>query len=31
MGRRRVGYMEKFKSKTDGKFLIVDIQSEQKT
>lgn len=29
-GRRRVGYMEKFKSKTDGKFLIVDIQSEQK-
>lgn len=29
-GRRRVGYMEKFKSKTDGKFLIVDIQPEQK-
>lgn len=29
-GRRRVGYMEKFKSKTDGKFLIIDIQSEQK-
>lgn len=29
-GRRRVGYMEKFKAKTDGKFEIVDIQSERK-
>lgn len=29
-GRRRVGYMEKFKSATDGKFLIVDIIKEQK-
>lgn len=29
-GRRRVGYMEKFKAKTDGKFVIVDIQSERK-
>lgn len=29
-GRRRVGYMEKFKSSTDGKFLIVDIIKEQK-
>lgn len=29
-GRRRVGYMEKFKAKTDGKFEIVDIQPERK-
>lgn len=29
-GRRRVGYMEKFKTKTDGKFEIVDIQPERK-
>lgn len=29
-GRRRVGYMEKFKSATDGKFLIVDIYKEPK-
>lgn len=29
-GRRRVGYMEKFKTSTDGKFLIVDIYKEQK-
>lgn len=29
-GRRRVGYMEKFKTKTDGKFEIVDIQPEHK-
>lgn len=29
-GRRRVGYMEKFKSATDGKFLIVDIYKELK-
>lgn len=29
-GRRRVGYMEKFKSATDGKFLIVDIYKESK-
>lgn len=29
-GRRRVGFMEKFKSATDGKFLIVDIIKEQK-
>jgi hypothetical protein len=29
-GRRRVGYMEKFKDKTDGKFIIIDIQREQK-
>lgn len=29
-GRRRVGYMEKFKSSTDGKFLIVDIYKEKK-
>ena len=29
-GRRRVGYMEKFKSATDGKFLIVDIYKEVK-
>ena len=29
-GRRRVGYMEKFKAKTDGKFVIVDIQPERK-
>lgn len=29
-GRRRVGYMEKFKDKTDGKFEIVDIQPERK-
>lgn len=29
-GRRRVGYMEKFKTKTDGKFEIIDIQSERK-
>lgn len=29
-GRRRVGYMEKFKSATDGKFLIVDIYKEAK-
>lgn len=29
-GRRRVGYMEKFKAKTDGKFKIVDIQPERK-
>ena len=29
-GRRRVGYMEKFKAKTDGKFVIVDIQPECK-
>ena len=29
-GRRRVGYMEKFKAKTDGKFVIVDIQHERK-
>ena len=29
-GRRRVGYMEKFKSATDGKFLILDIYKEPK-
>ena len=29
-GRRRVGYMEKFKSATDGKFVIVDIYKEPK-
>lgn len=29
-GRRRVGYMEKFKTKTDGKFEIIDIQPERK-
>ena len=29
-GRRRVGYMEKFKSATDGKFIIVDIYKEPK-
>jgi hypothetical protein len=29
-GRRRVGYMEKFKSATDGKFVIVDIYKEAK-
>lgn len=29
-GRRRVGYMEKFKAKTDGKFEIIDIQPERK-
>ena len=29
-GRRRAGYMEKFKTKTDGKFEIVDIQPERK-
>lgn len=29
-GRRRVGYMEKFKSATDGKFVIVDIYKESK-
>lgn len=29
-GRRRVGYMEKFKAKTDGKFKIIDIQAERK-
>lgn len=29
-GRRRVGYMEKFKTKTDGKFEIIDIQPELK-
>lgn len=29
-GRRRVSYMEKFKSATDGKFLIVDIYKEPK-
>ena len=29
-GRRRVGFMEKFKDKTDGKFRIIDIQREQK-
>lgn len=29
-GRRRVGYMEKFKTKTDGKFKIIDIQPERK-
>ena len=28
--RRRVGYMEKFKTKTDGKFEIIDIQPERK-
>ena len=29
-GRRRVGYMEKFKSATDGKFIILDIYKEPK-
>lgn len=29
-GRRRAGYMEKFKSATDGKFLILDIYKEPK-
>lgn len=29
-GRRRVGYMEKFKSATDGNFLILDIYKEPK-
>lgn len=29
-GRRRVGYMEKYKDKTDGKFIIIDIQPERK-
>lgn len=29
-GRRRVGYMEKFKSATDGKFVILDIYKEPK-
>lgn len=29
-GRRRVGYMEKFKSATEGDFKIVDIYKEEK-
>lgn len=29
-GRRRVGYMEKFKSATDGKFVILDVYKEPK-
>lgn len=29
-GRRRVGYMEKFKTATEGDFMIVDIYKEEK-
>ena len=29
-GRRRVGYMEKYKDKTDGKFVIIAIDKEVK-
>ena len=29
-GRRRVGYMEKFKTATEGDFMVVDIYKEEK-
>lgn len=29
-GKRRVGFLTKYKDKTDGKFVIIDIQKEQK-
>lgn len=29
-GRRRVGYMEKFKTATEGDFMIIDIYKEEK-
>ena len=29
-GKRRVGYLTKYKDKTDGRFVIIDIQKEQK-
>lgn len=29
-GKRRVGFLTKYKDKTDGRFVIIDIQKEQK-